>query len=93
VFDRDTSELVAVLRDRHDVADLLARPDTSRSHEPVIDLSFAVAGVELSFFSVISTIGTPIDVTAQELRIETFFPADDATRSRWPEIAGKPIGH
>lgn len=27
---------------------------------------------------------TPIDVTAQEPRIEAFFPADDATRSRWP---------
>jgi hypothetical protein len=26
---------------------------------------------------VVSTIGTPIDVTAQELRVEVFFPADD----------------
>jgi transcriptional regulator with XRE-family HTH domain len=90
VLDRDTAELVAALRDRHDVADLLASPDTSRSDAPVIDLRFTVAGAELSFFSVISTIGTPIDVTAQELRIEAFFPADDATRSRWPEIAADP---
>jgi transcriptional regulator with XRE-family HTH domain len=87
VLDRDTAELVAALRDRHDVAELLTDPDTSRSHGPVVDLCFAVDGAELSFFSVISTIGTPIDVTAQELRIEAFFPADDATRSRWPEIA------
>lgn len=92
VFDRVTSELVAELRGRDDVADLLASPDASRSDEPVIDLRFAVADVELSFFSVVSTIGTPIDVTAQELRIEAFFPGDDATRSRWPVIAGGPIG-
>jgi hypothetical protein len=32
---------------------------------------------------VISTIGAPTDVTAQELRVEAFFPADDQTRDRW----------
>jgi transcriptional regulator with XRE-family HTH domain len=93
VLDRDTAALIAALRDRDDVADVLASPNTSRSHGPVIDLCFAVAGVDLSFFSVVSTIGTPIDVTAQELRIEAFFPADDATRSRWPEIAIGPISN
>jgi transcriptional regulator with XRE-family HTH domain len=92
VLDRDTADLVAALRARDDVAEVLASPDTSMSDAPVIDLRFAVAGAELSFFSVISTIGTPIDVTAQELRIEAFFPADDATRSRWPEIAADHAG-
>jgi transcriptional regulator with XRE-family HTH domain len=87
VLDRDTAELVATLRGRPDVADVLATPDTSTSSVPVIDLRFAVGDDELSFFSVISTIGTPLDVTAQELRVEAFFPADDATRSRWPELA------
>lgn len=93
MLDRDTAALIAALRDRHDVAEVLASPDTSRSHGPVIDLCFAVAGADLSFFSVISTIGTPIDVTAQELRIEAFFPADDATRSRWPDVASGPISN
>lgn len=40
---------------------------------------------ELRFFSVVSTIGTPVDVTAQELRVEAFFPADDATAERWQD--------
>jgi transcriptional regulator with XRE-family HTH domain len=88
VLDRDTAELVAALRDRTDVAEVIAGPDPSSADGPVVDLRFAVGGAELSFFSVISTIGTPIDVTAQELRIEAFFPADDATRSRWPEMCG-----
>jgi transcriptional regulator with XRE-family HTH domain len=91
VLDGDTAALIAELRDRDDVADVLASPDTSGSHGPVIDLCFVVAGVDLSFFSVVSTIGTPIDVTAQELRIEAFFPADDTTRSRWPEMTSGPI--
>lgn len=34
---------------------------------------------ELALFSIISTFGTPVDVTVSELAIESFFPADDAT--------------
>jgi transcriptional regulator with XRE-family HTH domain len=36
-------------------------------------------GHDLRLFSAIMTLGTPQDVTLQELRIETFFPADEAT--------------
>jgi hypothetical protein len=36
-------------------------------------------GLDLRLFSAIMTLGTPQDVTLQELRIETFFPADAAT--------------
>ena len=32
-----------------------------------------------SFVTMLTTLGTPLDVTAEELRIETYFPADDAT--------------
>jgi hypothetical protein len=41
-------------------------------------------------FSTITTFGTPQDVTLQELRIECFFPADEATRATLPaaEAAG-----
>ena len=43
---------------------------------------------ELSFFTVMSTLGTPLDITLAELAIEMFFPADAATeeslRSRRP---------
>jgi transcriptional regulator with XRE-family HTH domain len=35
--------------------------------------------IEIRLFSAIMTLGTPQDVTLQELRIETFFPADDAS--------------
>lgn len=36
-------------------------------------------GSELSFFSMVATFGTPLDVTLSELAIEAFYPADDAT--------------
>ncbi|WP_245658459.1 helix-turn-helix domain-containing protein [Microtetraspora malaysiensis] len=34
---------------------------------------------ELSFFSVVATFGTPLDVTIAEMMIESFFPADEET--------------
>jgi hypothetical protein len=83
VVDRVTAELLGTLRARSDVSELLDAPDTAPAPAPVVDLRFDVGGTELCFFSVVSTIGTPIDVTAQELRLEAFFPADDGTRDRW----------
>ncbi|TIS72195.1 MAG: transcriptional regulator, partial [Mesorhizobium sp.] len=35
----------------------------------------------LSFISTITVFGTPLDVTLSELAIESFFPADDQTRT------------
>jgi transcriptional regulator with XRE-family HTH domain len=41
-------------------------------------------GTELSFLSTVATFGTAVDVTAAELSIESFFPADAATRAALP---------
>jgi len=43
-------------------------------------------GLELRLFTTITTLGTPVDASAQELRIESYYPADDATE-RWLEAA------
>ena len=46
--------------------------------------SSAKAHLGVSYFSMVTTVGTPQDVTAQEIRLESFFPADEATeRHRW----------
>jgi transcriptional regulator with XRE-family HTH domain len=36
-------------------------------------------GPELSFFSTLATFGTALDITLEELAIESFFPADETT--------------
>ena len=46
---------------------------------PVLPLELNINGLELSLFTVISTFGTPQDITTDELRIETFYPANAAT--------------
>src|SRR6266566_2029774 len=48
--------------------------------EVVVPLRYqADDGAELSFLSITAVIGTPMDVTVEELAIESFYPADDET--------------
>ena len=47
-------------------------------------------GQELSFFSVMSMIGTPLDVTLAELTLEMFFPADTVTQEFLQAAADRP---
>jgi transcriptional regulator with XRE-family HTH domain len=62
------------------------RPDFATTPLPVLPVRFAKAGAEASYFSLVTTVGTPQDVTLQEIRLESFFPADAATAAqRWPE--------
>lgn len=81
VLDPETSALVDRLGPHGVVC-----TDGARSGGPVIDVQFEVGDDVLSLFSVVSTVGTPVDVTAQELRIEAFFPSDDATRHAWSRL-------
>ena len=39
--------------------------------------------VRLEMFTTITTLGTPLDITLQELRIETMFPANARARDVW----------
>jgi len=54
-------------------------PYVDRSLPPVLPLHLKSAEFEMRLFGTITTLGTPQDVTLQELRIETFLPADSVT--------------
>jgi transcriptional regulator with XRE-family HTH domain len=45
----------------------------------VLAMHFRKQDISLRLFTTIATLGTPQDVTLQELRIESFFPMDEAT--------------
>lgn len=46
---------------------------------PILPLSLRRNDLALSWFSTVATLGTAMDVELEELRIELFFPADEAT--------------
>ncbi len=54
-------------------------PTAAHADLPFHPVQFRKAALSLSFFSMVTTVGAPTDITAQELRIEAFFPTDDAT--------------
>ncbi len=54
----------------------------------VMPFLFRTPHGQLSFISTTTIFGTPVDVTLQELALETFFPADDFTRTALQQIAG-----
>ncbi|RDS83893.1 XRE family transcriptional regulator [Dyella monticola] len=83
----------ALLRALHAYPDVKAEWMTSNAHaispsSPVIPLSFAKDGIVMNYFSMVSTVGTPHTICAQEIRIECMFPADDITEAKHLQMLG-----
>ncbi len=49
------------------------------ARDVVVPLRLRHGDAELRFLSTVTTFGTPVDITVEELSIESFFPADAAT--------------
>jgi hypothetical protein len=41
----------------------------------VVPVHFRKGDLDVRYFSLVTTVGTPQDVTLQEIRVESFFPA------------------
>ena len=78
VIDGQTRKLLAELS-AYAGSDFGRRAKSGGEDLPMIPLSFKKDGVVLNYFSMVSTVGTPRTVMAQELRLECMFPADEAT--------------
>jgi transcriptional regulator with XRE-family HTH domain len=61
-------------------------PDTTAT-EPVISLTLRTALGDVRLFTVIATLGAPLEVTAANLAIETFLPMDEDSAARLRELA------
>ncbi|MDP6708267.1 MAG: helix-turn-helix domain-containing protein [Alphaproteobacteria bacterium] len=77
---------------------LLAYPDVPKlseitaiesPQEPVLAMRFVKGATAINLFTTIATLGTPQDVTVQEIRIESFFPADAATTTLFHQWAAR----
>lgn len=80
------------------IEEIMAFPDVPASFRkvrfedrppPVLTIDYLVAGKALSVFTTIATLGTPQDVTLQEVRIESFFPADDRSDALFRSLAAR----
>ena len=71
------------------IAGAAGQPNLDRRALPFLPLTLRKDGVELNLFTTITTLGTPHDVTVHELRLESFFPADEASRQWFQAQAGQ----
>jgi transcriptional regulator with XRE-family HTH domain len=87
VEDDATKALLAEVLDYPDVRACWRRARHQAPLLPVVPVMFRKDARAFHYFSTVTTLGTPQDVTAQELRIECFFPADPATAEASRQLA------
>lgn len=81
-------EMRAVLGELAEFVDERVTKNTARSAlVPVLPVDIEKDGSRVSLFTVIATFGTAQDVTADELRIESFFPADEETEALFRTVS------
>ena len=76
---RETADLLQRLLGFPGLPALSRVEPPSQPQAPVLVIHFRRGDVSLRMFTTIATLGTPQDVTLEEIRIESFFPQDDAT--------------
>jgi len=76
----ETADLLQRLLRYAGVQDALTATEPAAVEGPVLPMHFQKDDTRLLLFTTIATLGTPQDITLQELRIESFFPVDEPTR-------------
>ena len=85
----ETAALLARLREMPDVASLSEGWSPDDGQPPVLPIHFRRDDISLRLFTTIATLGTPRDVTVEEMRIESFFPADETSEAVFRSWADK----
>jgi transcriptional regulator with XRE-family HTH domain len=76
------AELAALLRSLFEYPDVpatLRQPDLSAPSEPTIPIRIRIGDHRLAFLSTVTAFSAPQNVTLDELRLESYFPLDEAT--------------
>ena len=79
------SRLLDEVSDYEGIAEVANRVPNTNSGL-VIPLVYQLSGVEVEFFTTISTVGDATDLTLSELRIETLWPANEASSQAWAKL-------
>jgi transcriptional regulator with XRE-family HTH domain len=91
VLERDpaTRELLSAILSYPDVPKRWSEPNFEAPQDVIIPIEMRFGDQTLRFFSTIATLGSPHDITLQELRIESFHPADEATADIARSVAAR----
>jgi len=84
--DEQAAALLRELRQYGGSSSHRARDVALRPADLLLPIHVKKDDLDFRLFSTIMTLGTPQDVTLQELRIETFFPADAESEACWARM-------
>lgn len=68
------------------IKDLWQAPIAENWQQPFLTVNFKKGEQQLRFFTTLTTLGTPQDITLQELRLECMFPADELTEQQFQKL-------
>jgi transcriptional regulator with XRE-family HTH domain len=86
--DEPLAALVQSLLAYPDVPESFRHADFSAPSEPTFTLRMKRDDLELAFLTTLTAFNAPQNVTLEELRIESYFPLDEATASACERLAG-----
>ena len=75
----ESSSLLARLLSYEGLPELWRSAAVEDAPRPLLPIHLRKAGISLHLFTTIATLGTPQDITVQEIRIESYFPMDEPT--------------
>ncbi len=83
----ESSSLLARLLSYEGLPGLSQSASLEDAPPPLLPIHLRKSGISLHLFTTIATLGTPQDITVQEIRIESFFPMDKPTAKFFREQA------
>jgi transcriptional regulator with XRE-family HTH domain len=87
--DESAAELLQELLAYPGVPARWREPDFDAPQSLVIPVEVRVADQTRRFFTTLTTLGDPLDITLQELRIESFHPVDEETERTVRQVAAR----
>ena len=79
--------LVREILTHPDAPDHWQQPSWTAAPAPAINMEMEVNGTRYRMFTMMAHFGAPQNVTIEELSVETFYPADEITRTRLEDLA------
>ena len=74
--DEQLSQLLARVLAQPEVPTEWRAPAPGKSAPPILTVHMRSPTLDVRLFTLLTSIGTPLDVTAEEIHIESYFPAD-----------------
>ncbi|HEY7041639.1 MAG TPA: helix-turn-helix transcriptional regulator [Methylomirabilota bacterium] len=87
IGDAETRRLLEELLSYPDVPQKWRALDLDLAPAPFLAVQMRKGDLDVKFFSTLTSLGVPYDITLHELRVECFFPADPASETRLRDLA------